>query len=64
MPRWCNIRTISLQPMSNTSKIQFEIYEDKIIDFYFSLLHWKTTEKADIKVLKTIVNAIIQHQGI
>ncbi len=44
--------------MSKTRKIQLEIYEEKVTDFYLSLLHWKTTDKADIEVLKTIVNAI------
>lgn len=44
--------------MSKTRKIQLEIYEDKLTDFYLSLLNWKTTDKADIEVLKTIVNAI------
>lgn len=44
--------------MSKTRKIQLEIDEDKITDFYLALLNWKTTDKADIEVLKTIANAI------
>jgi hypothetical protein len=44
--------------VSKTKKIQLEIYEDKITNFYLALLNWKTTDNADIKVLKTIANAI------
>ena len=44
--------------MKNIRKIELHIYEDKITEFYLSLLHWKTTDKADIEVLRTLVNAI------
>lgn len=46
--------------MSKIRKIQLEIYEDKLTDFYLSLLNWKTSNNtdADVEVLKTIANAI------
>lgn len=44
--------------MNKTRKIQLEIEEDKITDFYLALLNWKTGDNTEIEALKTIANAI------